>query len=270
MSIFNQFPWTNFREYNLDWVINQVKSALENVSDAVSMYFADHIDTTLSVSGDAADAAVTGTRIGANASNISNLQGRMTTVEGYGPRITALEGKEVNTYFFEMPNSTSVKTSGTTVADIIADIRGEKGCILIIEDNVAYGLTVITSGLYDYLYGFVYIGVRQYMFKIQSGATTGTLDPEDMGVNVVIRPNVGADPYGYTKGNYQLALQVYTSLTISTYVSSTITYFVSPTSGVYPVEKLTIDANDNYAIHVWFNGGTVHLKLNNDDTIEAV
>ena len=64
MSIFNQFPWTNFREYNLDWVIRTVQdcketvdAALADVSNAVAMYFADHIDTTLSVSGDAADAA---------------------------------------------------------------------------------------------------------------------------------------------------------------------------------------------------------------------
>ena len=70
MSIFNQFPWTNFREYNLDWVIRTVQdckdtvdAALADVSNAVAMYFLDHIDTTLSVSGDAADAAATGNKI---------------------------------------------------------------------------------------------------------------------------------------------------------------------------------------------------------------
>ena len=70
MAIFNQFPWTNFREYNLDWVISTVKdcketvdAALADVSSAVAMYFVDHIDTTLSVSGDAADAAATGNKI---------------------------------------------------------------------------------------------------------------------------------------------------------------------------------------------------------------
>ena len=70
MSIFNQFPWTNFREYNLDWMIRTVQdcketvdAALMDVSNAVAMYFADHIDTTLSVSGDAADAAATGNKI---------------------------------------------------------------------------------------------------------------------------------------------------------------------------------------------------------------
>ena len=70
MSIFNQFPWTNFQNLNLDWCIRTVQdckeivdAALADVSNAVAMYFTDHIDTTLSVSGKAADAAVTGNRL---------------------------------------------------------------------------------------------------------------------------------------------------------------------------------------------------------------
>lgn len=82
MAIFNQFPWTNFREYNLDWVVRTVKSALEDVYETVQTYFSDHVDTTLSVAGDAADAKKTGDEITA-------LKGRMTTAEG---KITALEG----------------------------------------------------------------------------------------------------------------------------------------------------------------------------------
>ena len=82
MSIFNQFPWTNFREYNLDWVIRTVKDALENIYDTATQIYADHIDATLSIQGDAADAKKTGDEITA-------LKGRMTTAEG---KITALEG----------------------------------------------------------------------------------------------------------------------------------------------------------------------------------
>lgn len=70
MSIFNQFPWTNFREYNLDWVIRTVQdckdtvdAALADVSNAVATYFAQHIDTTLTQAGEAADAAATGNKI---------------------------------------------------------------------------------------------------------------------------------------------------------------------------------------------------------------
>ena len=82
MSIFNQFPWTNYREYNLDWVIRTVQEALENVYDTVQTYFSDHVDATLTHPGEAADAKKTG-------DEINNLKNRMTTAEG---KITALEG----------------------------------------------------------------------------------------------------------------------------------------------------------------------------------
>ena len=82
MAIFNQFPWTNFREYNLDWVIRTVKDALENVYDTVQTYFTDHVDATLSVQGDAADAKKTG-------DEITSLKNRMTTAEG---QISTLAG----------------------------------------------------------------------------------------------------------------------------------------------------------------------------------
>lgn len=63
MSIFNQFPWTNYREYNLDWVIRTVKEGVATIQNTVQTYFAAHVDNTLSVSGDAADAATVGTRL---------------------------------------------------------------------------------------------------------------------------------------------------------------------------------------------------------------
>ena len=84
MSIFNQFPWTNYREYNLDWVIRTVTNALADLSSTVATYFSDHVDNTLTVAGDAADAKKTG-------DEISSLSGRLTTVEGYESRIAALE-----------------------------------------------------------------------------------------------------------------------------------------------------------------------------------
>lgn len=101
MAIFNQFPWVNYKEYNLDWVIRTVKSALEDVSDAVSQYFADHIDTTLTQSGDAADAYATGTRIGSVQSSVTTLAGRVTTAEG---TITSLD--------------TRMTTAETAIADM--------------------------------------------------------------------------------------------------------------------------------------------------------
>lgn len=81
MSVFPSWPWTNFHEENLDWLIKTVKEckqtveeALADVSDAVATYFAGHIDTTLTQSGKAADAAAVGNRLGQLSSNISSVQ----------------------------------------------------------------------------------------------------------------------------------------------------------------------------------------------------
>lgn len=81
MSVFPSWPWTNFHEENLDWVIKTVKKcketvaeALADVSNAVAAYFADHIDTTLTQSDEAADAAAVGNRLTALSGNISNVQ----------------------------------------------------------------------------------------------------------------------------------------------------------------------------------------------------
>lgn len=116
MAIFGQFPWLNFHEMNLDWCIRTVKScqetvesALADVSNAVAMYFADHIDTTLSVSGDAADAAVVGTRV-------SNLQG---TVTNHGTAITQNTNNIGHIYNLEISGTTVVPPSGQTFFQII-------------------------------------------------------------------------------------------------------------------------------------------------------
>lgn len=116
MSIFNQFPWTNFREYNLDWVIRTVQdckdtvdAALADVANTVAQYFADHVDTTLSVSGDAADAAVVGTRV-------SNLQGQITN---HGTVITQNTNNIGHIYKLEISGTTVVPPAGKTFFEII-------------------------------------------------------------------------------------------------------------------------------------------------------
>ena len=146
MSIFNQFPWTNFREYNLDWVIRTVKdckdtvdAALADVSNAVAMYFADHIDTTLSVSGDAADARTVGNRLttlqnsipavdstlsisnaAADAAvvgtRVSNLQGQVTN---HGTAITQNTNNIGHIYDLEISGTTVVPPAGKTFFQII-------------------------------------------------------------------------------------------------------------------------------------------------------
>lgn len=73
MSIFNQFPWTNYREYNLSWVIRTVRQCLDDIESST-----DAITDLQS-------------RMTTAEGNITDLQGRMTTVEGFESRIAALE-----------------------------------------------------------------------------------------------------------------------------------------------------------------------------------
>jgi hypothetical protein len=79
--VFPSWPWTNLHNDNQDWLIETVKKcekivadALADVSDAVAMYFTDHLDTTLTRSGEAADAAAVGNRLGTLSNNISSVQ----------------------------------------------------------------------------------------------------------------------------------------------------------------------------------------------------
>lgn len=81
MSVFPSWPWTNFHEENQSWLIKTVREcketvaeALADVSNAVATYFAGHIDTSLTQSGKAADAAAVGNRLGQLSGNISNVQ----------------------------------------------------------------------------------------------------------------------------------------------------------------------------------------------------
>lgn len=79
--VFPSWPWTNLHNDNQDWLIETVKKcektvadALADVSNAVAMYFTDHLDTSLTQSGEAADAAAVGNRLGTLSNNITSVQ----------------------------------------------------------------------------------------------------------------------------------------------------------------------------------------------------
>ena len=135
MSIFNQFPWTNFREYNLDWVIRTVQdckdtvdAALADVSNAVATYFADHIDTTLTQAGEAADAAAVGGRL----TTLNN------TVSNHGGRIQTLEENIIYVYRFTNTGGTLSANAGVDVMDIIHDWQDHEPFMIMIDDLPAY------------------------------------------------------------------------------------------------------------------------------------
>lgn len=135
MSIFNQWPWTNFNEYNLDWVIKTVKEckqtveeykqiveeALTNVSDAVAMYFASHIDTTLTQSGKAADAAAVGRKMTNLNSNYTTLNG---TVDGLTRKVLNLKtevGNKADAIVIDGDNRAFLKGNYTTLHTLLED-----------------------------------------------------------------------------------------------------------------------------------------------------
>lgn len=87
MAVFNQWPWTNFNDYNLDWVIKKVKYIEEHIEEIVVDATTDMLDSTLTLTDKAAQAKAAGDAIRANASNITALD---TTVQGITNNVTNL------------------------------------------------------------------------------------------------------------------------------------------------------------------------------------
>lgn len=188
MSIFNQFPWTNYREYNLSWVIKTVKdckdtvdSALADVSNAVATYFADHIDTTLTQSGDAADAAAVGGRFSTVNSNISAVQASIPALDvtlssaqaaapaaTVGNRLATIQNDITNlqtyvsakTYNIELdiqtgnPSATLTPHTGETAVDtelqLESDLRDGYGAFINVH---RFNSVIPGNDYYDIAYG---------------------------------------------------------------------------------------------------------------------
>jgi len=87
MSVFPSWPWTNFNNYNLDWVIKKVKYIEEHLEEIVVDATTDMLDDTLTNPDKAAQAKVTGDGIRANAADIASLN---TTVQGITNNVTNL------------------------------------------------------------------------------------------------------------------------------------------------------------------------------------
>lgn len=208
MAIFNQWPWTNFREYNLDWVIRTVKScqetvasALEDVSDAVSQYFADHIDTTLSVSGDAADAAAVGGRLATINNTLTNHSGRIQT----------LEENMIYVYRFTSNNGTLSANAGVDVMDIIHNWQDHEPFMIMINDLPAYNLNIFLQSNYDdrwFITGDHVSGSFTYETYTNTGSISITAEYAQI---VRIRGTSGAYSYGY--GDYAKAHTIASALT---------------------------------------------------------
>ena len=245
MSIFNQFPWTNFREYNLDWVIRTVQdcketvdAALMDVSNAVAMYFADHIDTTLSVSGDAADAGAVGGRL----LTINN------TLSNHGGRIGTLENNMIYVYRFTNTGGTLSANAGVDVMDIIHNWQDHDPFMIMIDDLPAYNLEIHLQAGYndrwlingDYAYG---------SFTFETYINTGSVGSIVEEAQIVrIRGTAGA--YSYGAGDYDTAHHIVLKLTTGggMYLSDlgTIVYAQTGTSDCYMLKSCKISGTNVY------------------------
>lgn len=212
---FPSWPWLNIHEYNLDWVIRKIKYIEEHINDLVISATSDMLDSTLTMTDKAAQAKAAGDRITANASNITNLQGRMTTAEGTitadGLRITALEGEAVHTYNMELfksdPGLTyydKVKATITDMTNLIADANNDTPYIVLMNGNLAYGINVQIVGGNTIIYGKTQVGNAIYNFQIYSNSVTGTANIQSSSVTPNVMIVSAGSSYSYFNGSYDV------------------------------------------------------------------
>ena len=87
MSVFPSWPWTNYNNYNLDWLIKKVKYIEEHLEEIVVDATSDMLDDTLTKPDKAAQAKAAGDAIRGNAADIASLD---TTVQGITNNVTNL------------------------------------------------------------------------------------------------------------------------------------------------------------------------------------
>ena len=186
MSVFPSWPWTNYNNYNLDWVIKTVKEcketveeALADVSNAVATYFAEHIDTTLTRSGEAADAAAVGNRLGQLSSNISSVQASipdldvtLTSAQAAAPAATV--GSNIASIHNDITNLQNATAHHTYKITLTESANASVTCTLTplegmdVNDTAFQMYTDLTSG-----YG-MFINVHENRY-IPGGKPTWSL-----------------------------------------------------------------------------------------------
>lgn len=155
--VFPSWPWTDFHKDNQDWLIKTVKEC-----KALVQAYTDDVEDLK-------------TRMTASEGAITDLQGRMTTVESYGPRITALENMH--------PGDVWIKNVGGTLSygygsyadadKIINSILSNQmqnvsslGVIFYRPGNISEGRTALLPTSYN-----VHPDMHDTYFTIEFGST---------------------------------------------------------------------------------------------------
>lgn len=164
MSVFPSWPWTDFHKDNQDWLIKTVKEcaktvtdALADVSDAVAMYFTDHLDTTLTQSGEAADAAAVGNRLSTLSGNISSVQASipeldvtLSSAQAAAPAATV--GNRLASIQSDITNLQTATSHHTYKITLTESANASVTCVLTplegmdVEDTAYQMYTDLTSG----------------------------------------------------------------------------------------------------------------------------
>ena len=258
MSIFNQFPWVNYREYNLDWVIRTVKKALEDVSDAVSTYFADHIDTTLSVSGAAADAATVGSRL-------TTINGSLTSL---GNRVTTLENNAVHYYRFSINNipvpgvlrlsPNGSMTEAETAAALKDDINDNKPYVVMFDSLPADTVAVDTNDS-----NVILITSTFYSGRYDTSTHSGTFSTR---IDVAAAPVVIDDtvsPAVYAVGDFA-------TLKTKALAYNMSAVMIQGSSQIYTVEFWHYDSGEDKVVLFGDNAPHLQYQCKADGTISAL
>lgn len=262
MSIFNQFPWVNFQNLNLDWCVRTVKdcketvdAALQDVSNAVAQYFADHIDTTLTQSGEAADAAAVGGRL----TTINN------TLTNYGGQLNTLRDNIIYVYRFTNTGGTLSANAGVDVMDIIHNWQDHDPFQIYIDDLPAYNIDIhLQVGYND---RWIINGDHvEGSFTYETYTDTGSISIHTEEAQIVrIKGTAGAYSYGY--GDYSKAHRVASSLTSGGSFPlehlGTIVYQQSLSTDAYMIKSCKISGTD---VYVTFTNDLA-LVLASDGTI---
>lgn len=269
MAVFPSWPWTNFHEENLDWLIKDVKYIKDHIEEIVVDATADMLDSTLTLADKAAQAKAAGDAIRANASQITAVNTNLTNaINEVDTRLSA----EIDNYQFPHYEMDLTKTSESLtyydmvkvdepLVDLVDDIGHNRPFMLLINGAPAYGVNVTVGSQSSTIRGRVDVGTSTYTWMISSTATTGTasLVPAD-GVRVVFQES--GSTATYFLGNYQALTGILNSF--RNY--SNIIYRVSVSQAVYVMDSWHYSGGLDTVV-LTFNNGAITLTCSSDGTI---